>query len=622
MSADGRWLRPESTRRPVLVPAGARPAPGAGPAGRGAAAPAQPSPADRRRRRPAAPRVPHPPRPALRADWLPLLAVLLVQGALSYHLILSNTAFIDEGTYIYAGYQEIANLTHGTPVATYETFFSGSPLIYPVVVALADMAGGLTGTRLLSLAFMLSATVAVHLTTRRLHGSLAASGAAAAFAALGPTQFLGGLATYDAMALAVLAWAGYLAVRSATGGGYPSLVGSGLLLALAGCTKYAALLWVPVVVGAAVLAGPGGSLRAWTRWRRGVLVLSAFVVAVAAAALLAGERYVDGFNHTTLQRAPGHDAYSYVAGEAARWVGPLLVVALVGVVLQLVVARRRGGDGWPAFWLAALLLVAGLLAPVNQIRIHTWLSLQKHVDFGAWFACIVVGAVLARAVLWLRRRLHLVAGVVAAALVVGPLAWEGAAQGREMYGEWSNSESFVAALAPYIAKGDARYLVENYNVPAYYLREQADWQQWHDLVAVFRRDPDTGQQQSGVPAIQAGITAHEWQVVVLDFTQTGATDKAIQPTLKAAGYRVVTVVKSGEHGRYTIYVAPGYDKQTGADKKAADPKAADPKATADPKAASDRKPAADPKTADPKTADPKPSSDPKPTSTPTPDRKG
>ncbi|MER7751214.1 hypothetical protein [Kitasatospora sp. NPDC097643] len=568
MSADGRWIRPESTRRPVLTPVGAGPAAGVGPGGAdpqtgartAAQAVAQPEPASRRRRRPTA-RPAHPPRPALRADWLPLLAVLLVQGALSYHLILSNTAFIDEGTYIYSGYQEIAHLRHGSPVATYETFFSGSPLIYPVVVALADMAAGLTGTRLLSLAFMLSGTVAVHLTTRRLHGSLAAFCAAAAFVALGPSQFLGGLATYDAMALALLAWAGYFAVRLTTGGGYPSLVLSGLLLALAGCTKYAALLWVPVVAGVAVLAGPGGPLRSWARWRRGMGILLVFAVAVVAAALAAGERYINGFNHTTLKRALGHDSYSYVAGEAARWVGALLVLALIGVVTQLLTARRRGGETWPRFWLAVLLLLGGLLAPVNHIRIHTWLSLQKHVDFGAWFACVVVGALLAQLVLWLRQRFHLAVGVAVAALVIGPLGWVGTAQGREMYGEWSNSESFVAALKPYVVKGDDRYLIENYNVPAYYLREQSNWQQWHDLVAVYRRDPATGQQQSGVPAIQAGITAHEWKVVVLDFTQTAATDKAIQPTLKAAGYKVVDVVKSGEHGQYTIYVAPGYGKK-------------------------------------------------------------
>ncbi|MGW4891275.1 ArnT family glycosyltransferase [Kitasatospora sp. NPDC004240] len=553
MSADGRWIRPESTRMPVLTP---RPA---GVADRGPGVPGQAQGPSRTRRRRPEP-VARMPRPALRTDLLPLLAVLLVQGALSFHLLGSNTAFVDEGTYIYAGYQEFANLVDGSPVATYETFFSGSPLIYPVIVSLADMAGGLTGARLLSLTFMLSATVAVHLATRRLHGSLAAFCAAAAFAALGPTQFLGGLATYDSMALALLAWAGYLAVRLTTGGGHPSLVLSGLLLAVAGCTKYAALLWVPVVAGIAVLAGPGGPVLAWWRWKRGLLLTLTFVLALAAAALLAGERYVNGFNHTTLKRAPGHDAYSYVAEEAAKWVGALLVLALIGMVAQFVAARRRGGDAWPEFWLAALLLLAGVLAPANQIRIHTWLSLQKHVDFGAWFSCVVVGALLARTVLALRERLHVTAGIVVAALVLGPLGWAGAAQGREMFGEWSDSKEFVAALEPYVVKGADRYLVENYNVPAYYLREQANWQQWKDLVGVYRKDPATGKAQVGVEAIQAGIQAHEWKVVVLDFTQTPDIDRAVQPTLKAAGYRVVTVVRSGEHGRYTIYVAPGYDK--------------------------------------------------------------
>ncbi|BFV57375.1 hypothetical protein KCMC57_up24790 [Kitasatospora sp. CMC57] len=560
MSADGRWIRPESTRRPVLTPTapvtpgGTVPGPRAG----GPSARSEQQPGGRQRR---AEQITAPARPALRTDLLPLLAVLLLQGALSFRLVLNNTAFVDEGTYIYAGYQEFAHLVNDTPVATYETFFSGSPVIYPIVVALVDMFGGLTGARTLSMLFMLSATVAVHLSTRRLYGSLPAFFAAAAFAALGPTQFLGGLATYDSMALAVLAWAGYLAVRLTTGGGYPSMLLSAVLLALAGTTKYAALLWAPVVLGIAVLAGPGGSPREWFRWKRGLTMLVAFLAALGVAAGVAGESYIDGFKHTTLQRKPGHDAYSYVAEEAAKWVGALLVLALVAVVVQLFVSRKRAdGAGWSEFWLAALLLVAGLLAPVNQIRIHTWLSLQKHVDFGAWFACIAVGVLLARTVLLLKNRVQVTAGIVVAALVLGPLTFAGASHAEEMHTEWSNAQGFVTALKPYIKKGSDRYLVENYNVPAYYLREQSNWQQWKDLVGVYRKDPVTGKAETGVPAIQAGLEAYEWKVVVLDFTQTGDIDRAIQPTLKKAGYRVVTVVESGEHGRYTIYVAPGYDK--------------------------------------------------------------
>ncbi|MBC3840118.1 hypothetical protein GXW82_07790 [Streptacidiphilus sp. 4-A2] len=47
---------------------------------------------------------------------------------------------------------------------------------------------------------------------------------------------------------------------------------------------------------------------------------------------------------------------------------------------------------------------------------------------------------------------------------------------------------------------------------------------------------------------------------MLDFAETPATDLAVQPSLKRAGYRVLTTVVStgsGTTGRYTIYLAPG-----------------------------------------------------------------
>ncbi|WP_405724124.1 hypothetical protein OG607_17535 [Streptomyces sp. NBC_01537] len=498
------------------------------------------------------------PRPALRTDWLPLLAVLLVQGALSFRLTDANTAFVDEGTYIYSGYQEIAHIVHGSPVATYETFFSGSPVIYPVVVALADMVGGLRGTRLLSMFFMLSATTALHLSTRRLHGSVAAFFAAASFAALGPTQFLGGYSTFDSMALAALAWAGYFTVRLTTGGGYPSMLGAAVFLALADWTKYASLLWTPVILGIAVFAGHGGSPWQGARWRRGAELMVVWLVALLLPAVSA-DLYIDGFTHTTLMRAPGTDARSYVAEEAAKWVGPLLVLALIGVVVTLFVTRREKNDR-SAFWLALVLLAGGLLAPVNQIRIHTWLSLQKHVDFGAWFACIVVGILLARVFLTLKHKVHVVAGVLVTALVIGPLGYVGAGQAAYMFSEWPHSSGLVTALKPYVHKGKDEYLVENYDVPAYYLRESSNWQQWQDLIGKSYTDPETRKTLTGAPALQAAVTDRYYSIVVLDFTQTADIDTALQPTLKKAGYRVHKVVDSTRtgDGEYTIYFAPGF----------------------------------------------------------------
>src|SRR5271166_1555598 len=93
----------------------------------------------------------------LSQSFLPLMAICVVQTALSLTLIWSNTAYIDEADYLWIGHLEIMHWLHGTswPSAYAERLFSGSPLIYPPLGALADNIGGLAGARILSLAFML-----------------------------------------------------------------------------------------------------------------------------------------------------------------------------------------------------------------------------------------------------------------------------------------------------------------------------------------------------------------------------------------------------------------------------------------------------------------------------------
>ena len=62
---------------------------------------------------------------------------------------------------------------------------------------------------------MLGATVLLHGVTKRIFDRLSAAFAAALFAALGSAQFLGAFATYDAMALFLLATATWLGIRAA-----------------------------------------------------------------------------------------------------------------------------------------------------------------------------------------------------------------------------------------------------------------------------------------------------------------------------------------------------------------------------------------------------------------------
>ncbi len=54
--------------------------------------------------------------------------------------------------------------------------------------------------------------------------------------------------------------------------------------------------------------------------------------------------------------------------------------------------------------LLAVLATAAFLALLEQARIHTLTSLDKHLDFGAWFAAMAAGYAADKLLTWLRRR--------------------------------------------------------------------------------------------------------------------------------------------------------------------------------------------------------------------------
>ena len=150
-------------------------------------------------------------RPARPTRWgvtsgWPLLPVLIVQTLLSLRLVWADTAYQDEGLDLWAGHLQWANWLHGTAIPPFPYYFSGAPVIYPPLGALADHAGGLAGARVLSLVFMLGATTLLWSAARHRYGRRAAFFAAALFAVLGPTLHLGAFATYDALSLSSSRW--------------------------------------------------------------------------------------------------------------------------------------------------------------------------------------------------------------------------------------------------------------------------------------------------------------------------------------------------------------------------------------------------------------------------------
>ena len=496
--------------------------------------------AQARRNRPARPGgVRHRPgKPRLAARPWPLLAVLLVQAALSVRLLWTNTAFQDEALYLRAGHLEWARWLHDAPIPNFPAYFSGAPVLYPPLGALADSVGGLAAARILSLCFMLGVTTLLWGTAARLYGQRAALLATALFATLAGTQFLGAFATYDAMALFLLALAAWLGVRSADGQGWTRailLVASGVALAAADAVKYATALFTPVVIVVVAAAvwrrhGSRGGLAA------GLAVLGSWLLPVIAALTAGGREYWQGVTTSTLARPESSFPVEDVLRRAYMWTSLILVLAALGAVLSYR-GEARGK------LLVPVLAAAGLLVPAEQARLHTTVSLQKHVVFGAWFAAIAAGYAMAR----LSRVDHgygwapVMALPIAASTLFGSMG-----QATSLFVVWPNSADAVTLLRAEMGLHPGRYLAEDYDVEAYYLRDTVPWQRWSSTYHFSY--PGI---RAGAASFAAAIDRHYFSLVILNFGDTAAVDRQLTADMRrAGGYYVL-----GHPGRFTIWAS-------------------------------------------------------------------
>jgi 4-amino-4-deoxy-L-arabinose transferase-like glycosyltransferase len=481
-----------------------------------------------------------------------LLVILAVQAVLSARLMQANTAFQDEALYLSAGRLEFAHWLHGALLPPFGGYFSGSPFIYPPLGALAASIGGLTGARCLSLIFMLGATALLHGVTRRIFDRRPALFAAALFAGTGSTQFLGAFATYDAMALFLLALAAWLGVRAVES--KPEhlpwlLAGAGCALALADCTKYATALFDPVVVVVVALIG-------WDRRGRptaltaAALIIGMAVTVISAAIMAGGGLNWHGVISTTVARSNGQSPPVGILLDGIGWVGIIVLFALVGTVTIAYVGR-----GAPMKATAVTLTAALFLAPAEQARIRTFTSLFKHAGYGAWFGAAIAGyalASLAHAVPIAKapRAVRLGVLAVAAATLLG------AALAGNQFGNWPNSAQFVAALNPVIARASGPVLLEDDSVPAYYLPGATGRHAMVNTAYFSYTDPSTGRLQRGALAFASAISHRYFCVIALALSLP--IDRGIQREVTASGnYRLVTTIgytTTSFHGEYRIWV--------------------------------------------------------------------
>ncbi len=484
--------------------------------------------------------------------------MLAVQAVLSLRLVRADTAFEDEAAYLWAGHLEWAHWLHGTPIPPFPAYFSGAPVLYPPIGALADSIGGLAAARILSLAFMLGATALLWGTASRLYGRRAAFFAAALFAVLGPTLHLGAFATYDAMSMFLVALAAWCVVRAgerrdATGW----MLAAAAALALANAAAYSSALFDPVVLGLVLLTAfprPGGKLAAG----RCATLLTVLVALLLAGLLAGGSSYASGIERTTLARAAGADSPLSVLANSWSWTGLIIIAAVCGLAVSL--ARRQPHA---QTWLLAVLAAAALLGPLEQARLHTTASLNKHVDLGVWFAAIAAGyaadQLIAASPAGQARTITCGACVIALAF---PLSL-GASQSRAFATDWPNAFSFTAIFRPLADQGTGHLLVEDPSIAEYYLPAGSQWKRWSSTRNITL---PTGASTGG-PAATAGVTGAGnpgvfaefitegyFSLVALNYADTTTLDHQITTDLtRNHHYHRIDVIPYGHTGTYIIW---------------------------------------------------------------------
>jgi len=460
---------------------------------------------------------------------------------LSARLLRSNSAFNDEALYLWAGRLEWSHWLHGTPIPAFPTYFSGAPVVYPPLGAVANAVGGLAGARIVSLLFMLGATILLHGITKRIFDPRSAAFAAALFAGLGSAQFIGAFATYDAMAVFLLAAATWIGMRAA---GCANVLGrTGLILLavtvlfIADASKYAACLFDPVVV--IVIA----CFHSHARGRRagtlaGLTGVLGIVAAITTAVALAGPQYWAGITTTTLSRESSNWPAFGIVYTSIGWVGIITLLAVLGAA-----ATSCANRSVPVRTLVWTLVGASLLAPAEQARIHVFTSLFKHVAFGAWFAAPVAGYALTafiRAIPAAKAR----AGLRVALSIIALSGLAGVLLAADHFGNWANTNPLVGTLTTALRDHPGQLLVDATPPFEYYLQNVEPWQSI------------TSAPNYNKAALNAAIRQRRFAVIVLSYAvgggDCGNADPAIKKTQAQCLHNVdltmlADIIKSGAY---------------------------------------------------------------------------
>jgi putative flippase GtrA/GT2 family glycosyltransferase len=457
--------------------------------------------------------VSHARQPAVRL-WrrLPLVTICTVQAALSLTLVWSNTAYTDEAEYLWAGRLEIAHWLHGTawPSVTAYRLFSGSPVIYPPVGALADSLGGLAGARLLSLAFMLGATVLLYLTASRLIGRTGAIFAAALWALSEPVMRLA-FATFDPLSVFLTTLSAWLIVQAGHRRRRGEFVAAAAVaLALANVTAYSGIVIDPMVIAFAFLAC---RTRMNTQQSLSCAAWLTAAWALSFGVLMTASHSWPGLISTAFaQNNGGHQAASPRLNEIWGYAALIVSLAVIGAVATLQSKNRNH-----AALLGGLCFAVFMVA---QLHDQTPWTIDKHLAYGIWFAAIAAGYACSKFIRRLPDGKRVLTALCCATALIYPAAisWQSAWQ---RYHAWPSAEKFILSFKHVAAQTPGAIYVPPHeaSIAQYYTPQVRDWTRWSGALSL---DPAPGKHSQAYYAnyYKTKLQSGNYGLIVLFYSTT------------------------------------------------------------------------------------------------------
>lgn len=449
----------------------------------------------------------------LTAVTRPLTAICFIQAALSLTLVWSNTVFADEAQYLTTGELDWAHWLHGTRIPSFFARSSGSPVIYPPVGAIANNFGGLAGARMLSLAFMIVATILLYFTALPLFGRLPAVVAAALWAFSEPAIRLA-FATFDPMSVLLTALSAWLIVRAVyrkRWGAFLFATMAASALALANAAAYSGVVIDPVVLAFALFVWlPHMQFRRASFY---LVWLAAALVGTFSLVMVASGSWIGLTSSIVNRSSSDHQSVLLVLYDSWGYSGLIAVLAVVGAVAAFITESRQQ---------AALLVLLGCTAfivPAAQFDEQTAWSLDKHLAYGIWFAVMAAGYGCKQLIERLPGVGRRLAAFLCITALVYPAAnsWDSA---WKVYHAWPDARSLVSAFAPVAARSSGPIYVSESgprNVAEYYTPQGLEWQRW---VTPLSLDPVTTPTSGWASYYKKQLTIDRFGMICLVYATT------------------------------------------------------------------------------------------------------